>query len=91
MALLELIRGNLMECQKKILKISDGKADSNFAPTFFDHPLLPDINFNGHCLINNISIPNNKSIYFLHTKFMAKKCKHRLYIKELLIWICKAK
>ena len=34
------------------------KSDSNFAPTFVDHHVLPDINFNGHCLINNnISIP----------------------------------
>ena len=33
------------------------KSDSNFAPTFVDHHVLPDINFNGHCLIkNNISI-----------------------------------
>ena len=29
------------------------KLDSNFAPTFVDHHLLPDINFNGH---NNISL-----------------------------------
>ena len=34
------------------------KSDSNFAPSFVDHYLLPDINFHGHCLINNkISIP----------------------------------
>ena len=33
------------------------KSDSNFVPTFADHNLLPDINFNGHCIINNISIP----------------------------------
>ena len=36
------------------------KSDSNFAPTFFfffDNPVLPDMNFNGHCLIKNISIP----------------------------------
>ena len=34
------------------------KSDSNFAPTFADHHILPDINFNGHCLIkNNISVP----------------------------------
>ena len=34
------------------------KSDCNFAPTFVDHHLLPDINFNGHCLIkHNISIP----------------------------------
>ena len=33
------------------------KSDSNFAPIFLDHHLLPDINFNGHCFIkNNISI-----------------------------------
>ena len=38
-----------MVCQKK---------DSNFAPTFVDHHVLPDINFNGHFLIkSNISIP----------------------------------
>ena len=30
------------------------RSDSNFAPTFVDHHVLPDINFNGHCLINNI-------------------------------------
>ena len=29
------------------------KSDSNFAPSFVDNHLLPDINFNGHCLINN--------------------------------------
>ena len=34
------------------------KSGSNFAPTFVDHHTLPDINFDGHCLIrNNISIP----------------------------------
>ena len=34
------------------------KTDSNFALAFVDHHVLPDINFNGHCLINNnISIP----------------------------------
>ena len=33
------------------------KLDSNFAPTFADHHILPDIYFNEHCLMkNNISI-----------------------------------
>ena len=32
------------------------KSDSNFTPTFVDHHVLPDINFNEHVLINNISI-----------------------------------
>ena len=41
--------------EKSIQNIS--KSESNFAPTFVDHHVLPDINFNGHCLIkNNISI-----------------------------------
>ena len=34
------------------------KSESNFAATFVDHYSLPDMNFNGHCLIkSNISIP----------------------------------
>ena len=34
------------------------KSDSNFAPTFVDHLLLPGITFNGYFLTkNNISIP----------------------------------
>ena len=31
--------------------------DSNFAPTFADHHVLPDINFHRHYLIDNIYIP----------------------------------
>ena len=34
------------------------KSDCNFWPTFIDYHILPDINFNRHCLVkNNISIP----------------------------------
>ena len=29
------------------------KSDSNSAPTFVDHHVLPEINFSGHFLINN--------------------------------------
>ena len=29
------------------------RSDSNFAPTFVDHHLLPNMNINGHCLIKN--------------------------------------
>ena len=25
------------------------KSDRNFTPTFVDHHVLPDIDFNGHC------------------------------------------
>ena len=33
------------------------KSDSTFAPTFVDCQFLPAIYFNGHCLINNFSVP----------------------------------
>ena len=56
------------------------KSDSNFALTFVDHHVLPDINFNGHCLIkNNISI--TKKVINLYIRFKIKKFKHRFYIK----------
>ena len=35
------------------------KSNSLFATTFVNHYILPDLNFDGHCLINiNISIRN---------------------------------
>ena len=45
------------------------KSDSNFALTLVDHHLLPDINFNGHCLIKiNISIPKKvMNLYISYT------------------------
>ena len=49
-----LVHGNLMECQEEILK--NNKSDSDYAPIFVDHHLLPETTFNGQCLINNISI-----------------------------------
>ena len=43
------------ECLENITK-----SETNFASTFVDHHLLPDMNFNEHCLIkNNVSIPKN--------------------------------
>ena len=44
------------------------KSGSNFAPTFVDHNLLPDIIFNGHCLINNISI--SKRVISLYISYI---------------------
>ena len=32
-------------------------SESNFAPPFVNHHLLPAINVNRDCLINNISVP----------------------------------
>ena len=44
------------------------KSDSNFAPTFVDYHLLTDINFNGNCLIHNISIPKEViNLYISYT------------------------
>ena len=45
------------------------KSDSNIAPTFVDHHVLPDINFNGNCLIsNNISI--SKEVINLYISYI---------------------
>ena len=67
------------------------KSDSNFAPTFVDNHLLPDMNSNGHCLIkNNISVPKKVvDLYISHTLDPQLKNLNRFYIRELLIWICK--
>ena len=44
------------------------KSDSSFAPTFVDHHLLPDMNFNEHCLIKNIPIPKKViNLYISYT------------------------
>ena len=45
------------------------KSDCNFAPTFVDHHVLPNTDFNGHCLIkNNISVPKKVvNLYISYT------------------------
>ena len=44
------------------------KSDSNLAPNFVDYRVLLDINFNGHCLINNICTPKKViNIYIFYT------------------------
>ena len=44
------------------------KSESNFASTFVDHHVLRDINFNGHCLKNNICIHKKViNVYISHT------------------------
>ena len=60
------------------------QSDSNFALFFFNHHVLPELKFNGNCLIkNNNYIP--KKLTNLYTsyifKLMVKKFKHRFYIK----------
>ena len=56
--------------EENIENISDiTKSDSKLAPAFVYHHLLPDINFNGYCLIkNNICIPKKViNLYISYT------------------------
>ena len=50
------------------------KSDKSFASSFVNHNLLPDANFNSHCLMkNNISIPKkviNLSICYTLTQWL---------------------
>ena len=59
---------------------------STFAPTFFDHHILPDINFNGHCLIkNNISISRKVvNLYISYTLGCELRNVNRFYINNCL-------
>ena len=79
-ALFGLIPGNPMEMSEENLE-NIIKSDNNFATSFVDDHVLPDINFNGHCLINNNNISilkkSNKSIYLLYIKSVVKKFKQR--------------
>ena len=61
-------------------------SDSNFAPTFVNHHILPEIDFTEHCLINNnIYIPKkiinlyisyilNPRLRNLNTNFTSNNC-----------------
>ena len=79
-ALFGLIPGNPMEMSEENIE-NIIKSDNNFATSFVDDHVLPDINFNGHCLINNNNISilkkSNKSIYLLYVKSVVKKFKQR--------------
>ena len=67
-AVIGLINGNLIECQKHIKNVT--KSGSNFATTFVENHLLPDVSFNGHYLIeDNISIPKK----VIKSNFLLKK------------------
>ena len=79
-ALFGLIPGNPMEMSEENIE-NIIKSDNKFATSFVDDHVLPDINFNGHCLINNNNISilkkSNKSIYLLYIKSVVKKFKQR--------------
>ena len=68
------------------------KSDNNFAQPFVDHRVLPDINFNGRCLIKHIPIPKkviNLCISYTPSSTIMK-FKQKRYIKLLPIWIYRA-
>ena len=62
------------------------KLDNDFAPTFINHHVLPDINFNGHRFINMICLFLKCNeyiyiyiyIYFLHAKSKIKKIQTQI-------------
>ena len=45
------------------------KSNNLFAPTFFNHCILPDVTFNGHCLIKIIFLSLKSYIRDLNTDF----------------------
>ena len=61
------------------------KSGSSSTPIFVDHHLFPDMTFNGHCLMHNISIPkkviNLYISYTLTSWSVIKKFKYIFYIK----------
>ena len=61
------------------------KSDRNLAPTFVDHHLLPDINFNRHCLIRNRISILKKAINLYIPYTLSPQLRNLL-----LTWICKA-
>ena len=64
------------------------KWDNNFAPTFVDHHVLAGINFNGHCLMNNIYIPKKVINIYISYNSMVKKFQHLdIDKKGKYIWI----
>ena len=60
MPLLRLIRGNLMQCEKRILNILLNQTASLHQR--LDKHLLPDINFNEHCFTKNNILITKKVI-----------------------------
>ena len=55
--------------EENIEKIT--KSDSHFSPTFVDHHILPDLNFNGHCLVkSNIYI--SKKVINIYISYKLK-------------------
>ena len=46
------------------------KSNKNFGPTFANHHVLPGINFNRQCLINNIYI--SKKVIHIYISYTAK-------------------
>ena len=59
------------------------KSDSNFAPTFLDHHVLSDIDVNGHCLINIVSVL--KKVINLYISYILNPCLRNLNLLHLVV------
>ena len=66
------------------------KSENIFAPTFVNNHVSPDIDFNGHCLINNISVP--KKVINIYNFYTLNRWLRNLNTDFILHnQICKAK
>ena len=66
------------------------KSENLFTPIFVNNHISPDIDFNGHCLINNISIP--KKVINIYNFYTLNRWLRNLNIDFILNnQICKAK
>ena len=55
---LKFIHGYQIECQEKVLTTSN----NSFSPTLINYFSVPDVKFNGHCLINKSIFTSGKVI-----------------------------
>ena len=66
------------------------KSENLFAPIFVNNHISPEIDFNGHCLINNISIP--KKVINIYNFYTLNRWLRNLNTDFILNnQICKAK
>ena len=78
-----------MECQENIENPIE--SDSNFAPIFVNHHLLPEISFSWHYLTkNNISFPKKViNLYIFYIYFCPEAWKKiSLFLEPVRTYIC---
>ena len=63
------------------------KSDKNFAPTLFNHHVLPDTNFNGPCLMNKIYIPEKVINLYIFDRILLQIYKNMAATAQDLILV----